>query len=459
MARARGFSVGVRNSEVEVKKKGRLLKFLVITAIAIAVYFIPMNVGVEAHIVLSLLVFAALMWITETFPLYLTAIIVSFLLVFLGIIPMTDAAARFADPIIILFFAGFMIARAMQSHGLDRRFAWFISSRTENSKLLLLIVMFATAFLSMWISNTASTAIMIPIALGIVMKSGSRMTSFTKSMVLGVAFAANIGGMGTIIGSPPNAITVSNLQTLAGIEVSFFGWMIQALPVVIVLIPVAWFILTLIYPPERGHIKHKTHGMGALGFDQKLFMAIFIGTVALWFTTQIHGMSSSLVGVLSVIVLFAVGLLKKSDLGKINWDILILFGGGLVLGSAMFSTGLSAYFADILAGNLLGLPSVVIILALASFSIVLGALASNTVTAAIVVPVVLPLASILGLSPQTIAMVCGLAVSLDFLLPVGTPPNAMAYATGKITVPEMLKAGILITVISVLVLTLFASMW
>jgi len=440
-------------------KNSRILRFAVITVLAAAAYFFPMNVSAHAHMVFSLLVFAALLWVTETIPLYLTAVTVSLLLVLTGITPMADAAAKFADPVIILFFAGFVIALAMQSHRLDRRFAWFISSKTEKSRTLLLLVMFATAFMSMWISNTASTAIMIPIGLGIVIKSGKRLTNFTKAMVLGIAFSANIGGMGTIIGSPPNAITVSNLESLAGVSVSFLGWMLYALPLVLMLVPVAWAILALIYPPEQGSIRHIKHGLGPMRAKQKLFIAIFAITIALWFTTPLHGMSSTLVGVLAVVAIFITGLLKTPDLRKIKWDILLLFAGGLVLGSAMFSTGLSAHFADVLAANLSGINGVLVILMLAAFSIGLGALASNTATAAIVVPVVLPLAGMLNMSPQTIAMVCGLAVSLDFLLPVGTPPNAIAYATGRVRVWDMLKAGIPITIVSVIVLTLFASLW
>jgi sodium-dependent dicarboxylate transporter 2/3/5 len=435
----------------------KLPRFLVIAVISILFYFIPLPIPFQAHIVLSLLVFAALLWVTETIPLYLTSILISLLIVLLGVLPLNDAAARFADPVIILFFAGFMIARAMQKHGLDRRFAWSIASKTTSSWIMLLLVMVATAFMSMWMSNTATTAIMIPIGLAIVLKAGKRMSNFTKAMVLGIAYAANIGGMGTIIGSPPNAITVANLGSMSGTSVSFLGWMARAIPLVIVLIPIAWITLLWIYPPERKRIKHIEHRFNPLETGQKAFLGIFALTILLWLTTELHGVSSSMVGIIGVVLLFISGLLKAQDLGKIRWDILILFGGGLVLGTAMFETGLSAYFADMLAVFLIGNPTILIIFVLAVFSIIMGAMASNTATAAIIIPVILPLASSLGLPPETIAIVCGLAVSLDFLLPVGTPPNAIAYSTGKIKVWEMLKAGIILTILSALVLTLFAT--
>lgn len=435
----------------------KIPRFLVIAVISILFYYIPLPIPFQAQVVLSLLVFAALLWVTETIPLYLTSILVSLLIVLLGVLPVNDTAAKFADPVIILFFAGFMIARAMQKHGLDKRFAWSIASKTTSSWTMLLLLMVATAFMSMWMSNTATTAIMIPIGLAIVLKAGKRMSNFTKAMILGIAYSANIGGVGTIIGSPPNAITVANLGSMAGVSVSFFGWMARAIPLVIVLIPIAWLTLLWIYPPERRRIRHIEHKFEPMRTGQKAFLGIFALTILLWLTTELHGVSSSVIGIIGVVLLFISGLLKAQDLGKIRWDILILFGGGLVLGAAMFETGLSAYFADILAGFLIGNPTVLIIFILAGFSIAMGALASNTATAAIIIPVILPLASSLNLPPETIAIVCGLAVSLDFLLPVGTPPNAIAYSTGKIKVREMLKAGIPLTIVSVLVLTLFAT--
>lgn len=435
----------------------KLPRFLVIAIVSILFYYIPLSIPFQAQIVLSLLVFAALLWVTETIPIYLTSILVALLIVLLGILPVKDAAAKFADPVIILFFAGFMIARAMQKHGLDKRFAWGIASKTNSSWIMLLLVMIATAFMSMWMSNTATTAIMIPIGLAIVLKAGKRMNNFTKAMVLGIAYSANIGGIGTIIGSPPNAITVANLQSMAGVSVSFLGWMVKAIPLVIVLIPIAWLTLLWIYPPERRRIRHIEHKFEPMGTGQKAFLGIFALTILLWLTTELHGVSSSVIGIIGVVLLFISGLLKAQDLGKIRWDILILFGGGLVLGAAMFETGLSAYFADVLAVFLIGNPVILIIFILAGFSVAMGALASNTATAAIIIPVILPLASSLGISAEVVAIVCGLAVSLDFLLPVGTPPNAIAYSTGKIKVREMLKAGIPLTIVSVLVLTLFAT--
>jgi solute carrier family 13 (sodium-dependent dicarboxylate transporter), member 2/3/5 len=437
-------------------KRVNWIKFLFILVLSLATYFLPLNIGNDAMIVFSILVFAALMWITETIPLFLTSLIVTILVVVFRVFSFKDAVVKFADPILILFFGGFLIARAMQDIGLDKRIAKKITAKIKNDKYSLLVLMLVTAFLSMWISNTAATVVMIPIALGIVAKFGKKMANFSKATVLGIAYAANIGGVGTIIGSPPNAITVSKLSEISNIHIGFLDWIIAALPLVVILVPIAWILLLWIFPFKEMNLKEKIVTR-KLDSNQKLFVVIFLITIGLWLTTRLHGLSSSLIAIMSATILFLVGILKKDDLGKINYAVLILFGGGLVLGSAMFETGLSNYFADGMFHILQGYSPLIVIFGVIIFSIGLGALASNTATAAILVPVLLPLAGALNFSPRMLAMIGGIAVSFDFLLPVGTPPNAIAYATGKISIKEMLKAGILLTIISIIVLGLFAN--
>jgi solute carrier family 13 (sodium-dependent dicarboxylate transporter), member 2/3/5 len=440
------------------EKKVNWVKFLVITLVSLGVYFLPLGVSNEAMVVFSILVFAALMWVTETIRLFLTSLIVVVLIVLFRVFTFKETIVKFADPILVLFFGGFLIARAMQEIGLDRRIARRITSKIKNDKYSLLVLMIVTAFLSMWISNTATTVVMIPIALGIVAKFGKKMVNFSKATVLGIAFAANIGGVGTIIGSPPNAIAVSKLSEIVGVQIGFLEWMISALPLVIILVPIAWLTLLWIFPFKEMNIKEKILTR-KLDQRQRRFMFVFGATILFWLTTRLHGLSSSLIAIMSVAVLFLLGLLKRDDLGKINYAVLILFGGGLVLGSAMFETGLSDYFASAMSQALQGYPSFVVILGVIVFSIALGALASNTATAAILVPVLLPLAAILNFSPKMLAMLGGIAVSFDFLLPVGTPPNAIAYATGKVRIKDMLKAGIVLTLISIMVLAVFAAFW
>tara|TARA_Y100000034_G_scaffold127988_1_gene181813 strand:- start:3624 stop:4976 length:1353 start_codon:yes stop_codon:yes gene_type:complete len=430
-------------------------KLIIIFIISVLSFFIPLPVSQDAMIVFSILILAALLWVTETIPLFLTSLLVTILVVLFRVFTFKDAVLKFADPILVLFFGGFLIAKAMQDVSLDKRIAKQIGNKVRDDKYVLLALMLFTAFLSMWISNTATTVVMIPIALGVVHKYKKKMTNFSKASVLGIAYSANIGGIGTILGSPPNAITVSKLLEISSIHITFFQWMKMALPLVIILIPIAWLVLLKIFPFEDLKTSKKEK-LEKLNKEQKLFLGVFLVTILLWITTSFHGLSSSLIALMSATFLFIIRLLRLSDLNKINYQILILFGGGLVLGSALFSSGLSKFFAESMANLLQNYSVFIVILGVAVFSVVLGALASNTATAAILIPVIIPLAAILNFSTSTLALISGIAVSLDFLLPVGTPPNAIAYSTGKVSIKDMLRAGIILTVISIIVLSLVA---
>ncbi|MBU0636460.1 DASS family sodium-coupled anion symporter [Candidatus Micrarchaeota archaeon] len=442
--------------DAEYKQNFHWKKILLIVIVSILSYFLPLPISPEAMIVFSILVLSALLWVTEAMPLFMTSLIATILIVLFNIFSFEEAVIKFVDPILILLFGGFLIAQAMQNVGWDKRIAIQISHRVKDDRFALLALMFVTAFLSMWISNTATTIVMIPIALGILHKFKKEMNNFAKAAVLGIAYSANIGGVGTILGSPPNAIVVANLLEFSNITITFLDWIIAALPLVIILIPIAWILLMKIFPFEKADIIDDME-IGKRTGSQKVFLAVFIGTVLLWTTTPFTGLSSSLIAMMSATVLFLIGLLKLGDLNKTNYQILLLFGGGLVLGGAIFSTGLSDFFAQSLANALMGNPDFLVILVVIAFSIALGALASNTATAAILVPVMIPLSGMLGLPVTSLSMMAGIAVSFDFLLPVGTPPNAIAYATGKVSVRDMLKAGIVLTIISIIVLALVAQ--
>ncbi len=432
-----------------------LYRALIVAFLSMLSYFLPLPLSHQAHLVLSILVLSAGFWATEVIPLFLTALIASILIVFTGIFSFSTAVGKFADPILVLFFGGFLIARAMQKQELDQRLGWMIGSNLSNIRLLLFALMLVTMFLSMWISNTAASIIMMAIGLVVMGKMGAGLANFGKAMVLGIAYAANIGGMATIIGSPPNAIAVAHLSKMASLDISFLSWLVRALPLSLILIFVAWIILVFIFPPEVREVSKVLRTFPKLNRAQKLFMGIFGLTVALWLTTDFHGLSSSLIAISSATVLFLVGLLDKDDLAVIGWDTLILFGGGLVLGAAMFDSGLALYLSQLLARNLVMLPEMGMLFALIVFSIFLGMFASNTATAAIVVPIVMPLASELEFPVWIPVMVAALAVSLDFLFPVGTPPNAIAYSTGRLEMRDMLKAGSVMTGASILAFTLW----
>ena len=433
------------------------IKFIIILFVSLFTYAIPLPVSHEAKIVFSIFIFAALLWTTVTIPLHLTSLFAVFLLIIFRIFSVNEAVIRFADPVILLFFGAFLIARAMEVVKLDKRVSLQISSLISNNHYEILVLMFVTAFLSMWISNTASAILLIPIALGIVNKFGKALPNFTKVAVLGIAYSANIGGIGTIIGSPPNAITTSKLLEFSQIHLSFLDWMIAALPLVLILVPLAWLLLIWIFPFEHAYLKSSPK-ISRLTKQQKVFGCIFLATIFLWLTTGIHGFPSHVIALVSAVVLFLFGQLKIHDIYHLNYKILVLFGGALVLGSALFTTGLSSYFANSLADALSHSSPLTVILGISLLTMGISSFASNTATAAIMVPIVLPLADILNLSPKILALVAGVSSSFAYLLPVGTPPNAIAYATGNISINDMLKAGFFLTILSLVVLSAFATL-
>ncbi|MBN1160153.1 MAG: DASS family sodium-coupled anion symporter [Candidatus Diapherotrites archaeon] len=432
-----------------------LLAFL----LAIGVFYIDFPLEPQAKIVLSILVFAAVLWFTEGLPLYITALCVPLLLsVFAGITP-TDAFSPFFDPIIALLLGGFVLAVAMQKYELDKKMALAAVGLIGHTPGRFLFgMMCVTAFFSMWMSNTASTAIMLPIMIVILTKNklNPLKSSYGKSAVLGIAFAATLGGIGTIVGTPPNAIAVKFLRDY-GINVSFAGWMWHALPLVILMLPVMWLVLTKVFKPEIKKITiHEKDIFWNMNNPQKIIMGVFGLTVALWLTTNIHGISSSIIALVPIISLYLFKLLDEKDFVKANWPVLILVGGGLSLGGAMHSSGLGMFFANALKDGLISQPYFIILLAVAAFSVLMTAFASNTAAASILVPIIIPLSLTVGLDIRIVAIVAGMAASLDFLVPVGTPPSAIAYSSGYIKVKDMFKAGIIISTIGVILLALLA---
>ncbi|HID72526.1 TPA: DASS family sodium-coupled anion symporter, partial [Candidatus Micrarchaeota archaeon] len=312
---------------------------------------------------------------------------------------------------------------------------------------------------SFWISNTASTAIMLPIVLFTLSRSKLRPfgSNYAKAVVLGVAFAATIGGIGTIVGTPPNGITVANLAE-EGIYVSFAEWLFYSLPFVIIFLPLTWLILTTVYRPEVKKIP-LAQKSGRWTKNHKKVMAIGALTMLLWMTSVFHGVPDSTVALIPVILLYLLGLLGKEDISKIDWSVLLLFGGGLSLGTAIDASGLSGYLGGLLGGMVAGQSLFMLFLAVIVFAVVMTLSASNTATAALIVPVVIPLAMATGADIKELAIIAGIGTSLDFLVPMGTPPSAIAYSSGHIRVWDMLKAGFFVTIAGIVLLAVLATLY
>lgn len=450
--------------------------------------------------------FAAVLWVTGAVPLSLTALSIPVVLTTVGVYPdFADAVAGFADPVVFLLLAGFMLAEALQTHGIDRRIAFAILVRFGTSpRGLVLGVMVATALLSMVVSNTATVAMMVPVVLGIVgtvtdvaefdadrAADAPAGSNLQIAMLLGVAYAASLGGVGTLVGTPPNAIVVGQLDDLVGVEITFVEWLAVGLPMVTVTLPVAWVLLTYVaYPPEpfdvsraRERARHQRRSMGRLSAPARRTVVVFGATASLWVlgglgflfvdplprawhVTLFGGTGTNafgtvghqgvlfyvLVGLLAVPALVVSGAADWDDLLDVDWGTLLLLGGGLSLANALADTNATRWLAEVAFGSLVGSPIVVVLLVVVAVTVVVGELASNTAMAALLVPVLVTVgpayAATLGTSSEVasvmLAVTGAVAASYGFALPVATPPNAIVFGAGHLRREHMLRAGTLL---------------
>jgi sodium-dependent dicarboxylate transporter 2/3/5 len=394
---------------------------------------------------LGVLVVAALLWISEVVPLYIT----SFVIVFLETIFLTSLLGGnfkiflfpFFDSVIALFLGGLVLAYTLKKFELDEWFLFSILKRIGNTpSRVLLGLMGVTAFLSMWMSNTAATALVIGLVLVLIQKIPSD-DPLVKALALGVPFAANIGGIGTPIGTPPNALAIGILRE-KGISISFLQWVGIGLPLVIILFFLIYFILRAGYRSKLKTVQLVEYKTSSFNPEQKIVLGVFGLTLILWLTAEFHKIPSSIVSLLPVIVFGVIGFLEEEDLGKIGWDTLILMGGGLSLGLAIERSGLSSWFVNQMSSILSS--KFLLIGGMAFITIILTSFISNTSAAAIL----LPIATSLTTKPVGIALVVALGASIAMTLPTSTAPNAIAYGSGLIKVKDMLKIGIIIAFLS-----------
>ncbi|MCD6522588.1 MAG: DASS family sodium-coupled anion symporter [Candidatus Diapherotrites archaeon] len=422
--------------------------------------FIDFGLPTQAHSVFVVLSIAAVLWLSEALPLHITALLIPFLLTLTAGFTPKQSFSPFFDPVVVLLMGGFVLAYALQKYHLDEEIAYYFVNKIGTSpRRFLFGIMLVSAFLSMWMSNTATTAVMLPIALVVLRKSGLKplKSRYGKAVVLGVAYAATIGGISTIVGTTPNAMAVKFLAD-EGINITFDGWMYHALPLVLIMLPMTWLILLLLNKPETKQLSIKKHAMH-ISNQQKQVLFVFALTAFLWLTTGIHGVPSSLVALMPIFLFSVFSLMNTEDFGKIHWDILILIGGGLSLGSAMEASKLNIAIADVMSNYISSHHPLLILFIVSVFCIIMSMFASNTGTAAFVIPIVIPLASTLGIGIKQLVLLSAIAVSLNFILPVGTPPNAIAYSSRYVTVKDMVKSGIIISLIGAVVITVLSWLY
>ena len=444
----------------------------------------PGGMSREAWCVASVGVLMATWWVLEAIPIAATALAPLVLFPLLGVMPMNKAAAPYANPLIFLFLGGFVIALAMERWNLHRRLALQII-RVVGLQPAALVggFMVATAFLSMWVSNTATATMMLPIGLSVIKlfdtRDGERMPdNFSIALLLSIAYGANIGGIATLIGTPPNALLAGFMNETYGVEVGFGQWMLIGMPLSLTLLVICWLILTrIVFPLGGDHI----HGaetllegeiakLGPMSRGEKLVGLVFLTTALLWvFRPLIDHWTPGInvtdpgIAVIAAISVFAIPvrprervfLLDWSATQKLPWGVLLLFGGGLSLGAAFSTTGLSGWVAAHVGGPVGGSPWV-IVAATAAVVMLVSHFTSNTATIATFLPLIGALAMSLGQNPLMLAVPAVLAASCAFMLPVATPPNAIVFAEGILTVPQMVRAGALINVVALSLILAFA---
>jgi sodium-dependent dicarboxylate transporter 2/3/5 len=459
---------------------------------ALVVWALPLPVLSEAHALAGILAWVVIYWITEPIPIPATALLAPVAAVALGVGGAKDVFAPFAHPVIFLFIGSFLIAEAMIVHGLDRRIAYWVLTRRiigESPAMILLAVGLLSAGISLWVSNTATAAMMLPIATGILgALAGARREAqdspvsptawrYSTALMLMVAYAASVGGLGTVIGTPPNLIGKGLIAERLGVDIGFVQWMQFGVPIVIMTFAALFVLLYALHPPDLGSLTgvaaflaRQREALGPMGRGERNAAIAFATAVTLWLAPAgivlIWGSDSGVAGWYdrhipeAAVALIAAALLfvlpvdwrpgGSPVLGtaeRIDWGTILLFGSGLALGELMFKTGLSEAIGRG-AAQWLGADSLWTLTAFAiALAIVLSELTSNTASATMVIPVVIAIAEGAGVSALPPALGACLGASFGFMLPISTPPNAIVYGSGLIPIQRMIRAGILLDLV------------
>lgn len=426
----------------------------------VVVLNLPLNIDPVQHQVAAVSVVFIILWFSEALPLFVTSLLVPILLVIATPLTQGEVLPPFFDPVIALFLGSFVLGVALHKHNLGERAAAFTFKIFGNSpRVFLLGLISMSAFFGMWLSNTATVAFLLPVALYIIKHNqlGRRGKLLGKSILFALAIGAAIGGMGTIVGTPPNAIAI-RLLSERGIEIGFLDWMSFGLPLVLVLVPLAWLSLTAVFKPEIKKLKPVVVKKGPLNRNQIATLVILGLTILFWVTGPWHGVPSPIVALSAVVLLYLTNTLGGSDFFKVPFSALIIFGGGLSLAEALLRTGLTDTIAAALTTAFAPLSPELILGLLIILAIVVTLFSSNTAQSAILIPIVISLGAVLGVDVRVLVVATTLALSLDFISPLGTPPATIIYETGLLRFKDFLRAGAIITVLGALILFLAANL-
>lgn len=437
----------------------------------------------EANAILASTLWIATWWITEAIPIAVTSLLPIILFPLSGGLSISETSSSFGHRYIFLYLGGFILALAIEKWNLHRRIALkIISLIGTNVRKIILGFMVATSFLSMWISNTATAVMMLPIGIAIVkqmsnLKSTDKKENiiFGKSLMLSIAFSASIGGIATLIGTPPNLVFAGILQEIYNVEISFLKWFIFGLPISILLIIISWLYLTRIafnfkqkeFKEGEIEIKNELNNLGKISYEEKVVLSVFILTGMAWISRSfllnifIPSLDYTIIALICGVSLFLLKTKNKNgfkerimnweDAVKLPWGVLLLFGGGLAIAQGFQSSGLANWIADNLT-KLNGFSLIIILMVVIAAVNFLTEITSNLATIAMLLPILAPTAIILDVHPFILMVAATLSASCAFMLPVATPPNAVVFGSNYLKISDMVRVGILMNLISIIII-------
>ena len=450
--------------------------------ILILIFTDPSGLSQEGKAILASTIWIAIWWITEAAPISVTALLPIILFPLTGGLDLKTTTAAFGHKFIFLFIGGFILAIAIEKWNLHKRIALNIIRLVGTNKSnIILGFMIATAFLSMWISNTATSVMMLPVALAIIaqLKDNPQTLeneniTFGKALMLAIAYSASIGGMATLIGTPPNLVFAGIIKTNYNIEITFLEWMSFGLPVSIILLTICWAYLTKYafkfkskeFSSGKDEINNQIKSLGKISYEEKTVLIVFIFTALLWIIQSfvlkklIPNIDDTIIAIISAVTLFILPtrnikstILKWEDTTKLPWGILLLFGGGMALAKGFDSSGLAVWIGNQLT-SLESFPFILLLFILIASVNFLTEITSNLATTAMILPVLVSLSTVINIHPYYLLIGATVAASCAFMLPVATPPNAVVFGSKLLTINDMVKKGFWMNLISIFVLTL-----
>lgn len=448
----------------------------------ILLFFHPEGLSKPANAVLASTIWIAIWWISEVIPIAVTALLPIILFPLTGGLNINETTASYGHKYIFLFIGGFILALTIEKWNLHKRIALNIIKIVGTSVVnIILGFMVATAFLSMWISNTASSVMLLPVGMAIVLQLRDNPNTvedenriFGKALMLAIAYSASIGGMATLIGTPTNLVLAGVIQTSFDVEITFSQWFIFGFPIALILLFLSWLYLTRFafkfkqkeFPGGKAEINRQIKTLGSMTYEEKVVLFIFVCTAFAWITRSfiiqkiIPVIDDTIIAITFSILLFIipsrqknVNIMSWKDAVKLPWGIVLLFGGGLALASGFESSGLASWIGSQLS-ILEALPFIVLLLILIAVVNFLTEITSNVATTAMLLPILVSLAPVLNVHPYYLMVAATVAASCAFMLPVATPPNAVVFGSGYLRISDMVKKGVWMNLLSIILLTI-----